>query len=362
MRYVVFTNTPAHVHLYKHAVRRLQDRGHAVRVLGRDYGCTKALLEYYDLPYRIYGHCGTSQSSLFARLPKHYLRILRAVRRFDPDLLFGMGGYAAHAGLLSRTPVVLILDSEPTTLDHLVSKPFARAILTPHPFRKHLGDKHYEFSGFKETAYLHPDVYEPNDNVRSQLGVGPDERYVLLRFNAWGSHHDVGEGGFSPTQCRTFVDRLAEYATVFVSDEGGEFEFADSPARPFDLHPALLHDALAEAALLVADSQTTVTEAALLGTPSIRSNSWVGDDDMGNFVELADEGLVHNIAAFEEAVETAEAILEDPGAKATWRERRREYIESHVNLTDLIVDTAENLGSVSEFEQVESRVSGSESL
>jgi predicted glycosyltransferase len=307
MRYAFFTNTPAQVHLYKHVVDRLRERGHSVLVLARDYGCTEALLDYHDLPYETYGACGTSKSSVFLNLPNHYRRIFGLVRRFDPDLLFGMGGYAAHAGFLSRTPVVLIFDSEPTTLDHLVSRPFARAILTPHAFRKDLGAKHYRFTGFKETAYLHPDVYEPNETVCSELGVGEDERYALSRFNAFGSH------------------------------------------------PALLHDALAEADLLVADSQTTVTEAALLGTPAIRSNSWVGEDDMGNFQELESQGLVRNIAEFDEAVETAVDLLTDPDAKSRWRERRAEYMQEQVNLTDLIVAVAENHGAVEQFDRVTAR-------
>jgi predicted glycosyltransferase len=355
MKFTFLTNTPAHVHLYKHAVRRLRERGHEVLVLARDYGCTTALLDYYDLPHEVYGSCGTAKSSLFLQLPGHYWNVFRAVRRFDPDLLFGMGGYAAHAGFVTRTPVVLILDSEPTSLDHLVSRPFARAILTPHAFRKDLGANHYEFTGFKETAYLHPDVFEPSGNVRERLGVGPDEPYVLARFNAFGSHHDIGEGGFSPAQRREFVERLAADATVFVSDEGGDFDFEDSPGRPFDLHPALLHDALAAADLLVADSQTTVTEAALLGTPAIRSNSWVGDDDMGNFRELEAQGLVHNIAAFDEVLDTALDLLTDPDANERWQRRRTEYLAEQVNLTDLIVDVAEALGDVGAFERVTAR-------
>ena len=40
MRYLFFNNTPAHVHLYKHAVAELERQGHDVLVLGRDYGCT----------------------------------------------------------------------------------------------------------------------------------------------------------------------------------------------------------------------------------------------------------------------------------------------------------------------------------
>jgi hypothetical protein len=342
MNYVFFTNTPAHVHLYKHAVRALQAAGHEVLVLGRDYGCTRPLLEYYDLPYEIYGRLETTKSSLFRELPRHYLGILRRVREFDPDLIFGMGGYAAHAGGLSRTPVVLILDSEPTTVDHLVSRPFADLLMTPYTFRKDLGPKQFRFEGFKETAYLHPDVYEPNPDVRARLGVAPEEPFAVVRFNAFGSHHDVGHEGFSPGQRVELLERLSDHLTVFVTDEGDDVNLDDLPARPYDVHPALLHDALAEARLLVADTQTMVTEAALLGTPAIRSNSFVGGNDMGNFVELERRDLVCNLGEFDEVLSEAVRFARDDSVAATWDERRRTFVGGLVNLTDLITAVATN--------------------
>jgi predicted glycosyltransferase len=351
MRYLFLTNTPAHVHLYKHAVERLRQAGHDVLVLGRDYGCTVALLEYYDLPYEVYGSCDTTKLSLFRQLPRHYRNIVAATRRFDPDLVFGMGSYAAHAGAVSRTPVVLILDSEPTSLDHLLSRPFANTILTPHAFEKDLGAKHYRFRGFKETAYLHPDEFEPADDIRAEMGVG-DEPFAVVRFNAFGSHHDVSRGGFTPDQRRELLRRLSDHATVFVSDEGGDLDLDGLDARPFDLHPALLHDALSEAALLVADTQTMVTEAALLGTPAIRSNSWVGEDDMGNFRELERNDLVFNLADFEDVRSKAIALLRDRDTKARWSRRRDAFLEDKVNLTDLIVDIASNRGTVRTDERV----------
>ncbi len=346
MKYVFFTNTPAHVHLYKHAVERLARAGHRVRVLARDYGCTIDLLDYYDLPYRSYGACGTTKYSLVRTLPGHYARVIPFVRRFDPDLLFGMGAYAAHSGALSRTPTVLLLDSEPTSLDHLVSQPFARTILTPDAFRKDLGSNHYRFAGYKECAYLHPDVFEPDPAVRDTLDVGPDEPYAILRFNAFGSHHDVNHSGFSPRERYTLIERLADRMTVFVSDEGGELDLEDTRGVAFDLHPALLHDALAEARLLVADSQTVVTEAGLLGTPAIRSNSFVGEDDMGNFVALERAGLIHNVPDFEAVIELADELIEDPTVPKTLQRRRRTHLADKVNLTDLIVEVAENEGDV----------------
>ncbi|ELZ11651.1 hypothetical protein C479_06337 [Halovivax asiaticus JCM 14624] len=378
MRYLIFTNTPAHVHCYRNAVSELEARGHDVLVLARDYGCTVDLAEWYDLPHEVYGACETSKWSLLANLPAQYARALRAARRFDPDLIFGMGGYAAHTGALTRTPVVLLIDSEVTGLDHAISTPFARTVLTPDTFQTQLCDEHYVFPGLKECAYLHPEVRERGRvgadrrstiehppaitrppttdhqpiadqhsttdrqlaSVRDRLGLDRDEPYAIVRLNAFGSHHDVGKGGFTPDRRRQLIETLAEYATVLVSDEGGDLAIADLPARPFSLHPARLHDALDEAALLVADTQTMVTEAALLGTPAIRSNSFVGEEDMGNFRELERQGLIFNEAEFDAVLERAPALLAADGTDETWRRRRDAFLADRCNLTRVIVDVA----------------------
>ena len=343
MRCLVFNNTPAHVHMYKHVVRALEEEGHDVLVLARSDECTEALLSYYDLPYETYGKRSDTVHSLAWELPSHLYTIVRRVREFGPDVVFGKGPYAAAAGTASRTPTIAVLDSEPS-LDHVVARPFVRAILTPSAFRKDLGEKHYRFTGVTETAYLHPDVFEPDSSIREELGVDRDEPYAIVRFNAFNGHHDVGREGFSLEQRRRLLSDLADHATVFVSDEGGDLEITDTEARPFDLHPAKMHDALAEADLLVADTQTMVTEAALLGTPAIRSNSFVGEDDMGNFLELEEHGLVRNLASFDEVRDEARALLADESAVQTWERRRDEYVDGIDDVTGLLRDIAVSYG------------------
>lgn len=340
MRYLFFTNTPAHVHLYKHAIERLDRAGHEVLVLARDYGCTLDLLDYHDLPYEVYGSCAPAKGSLFRRLPGHYLRIARLARRFRPDVAFGIGAYAAHGSVFAGCRCVLVIDSEPTTIDHYVSRPFADVMLTPSSFRKRLGDNHYVFNGFKESAYLHPEVFSPDPTVRDELGVEADEPFVIVRFNAFGSHHDIGHSGFPPDRRGELIERLTDRATVFVSDEGDDIDLAETEARRFDLHPARLHHALAEARLLVADTQTMVTESALLATPAVRSNSFVGADDMGNFIALEEAGLIHNAATFDEALSIASDLAGDPTIEAAWRSKRDDFVKDMTNLTEVIVDIA----------------------
>jgi hypothetical protein len=351
VKILFFTNTPAHVHLYRNVVSALQSAGHEVAILAREDECSTALLEWYDLPFELYGRVDSGKGWLGTELPRHFGRIFRSARRFDPDLVFGIGPYAAFAGLVSRTPTILVLDSEPT-LDHVLPRPFVDAILTPRAFRRDLGRKHFVFDGFKECAYLHPDVYQPQGDVRTELGLGEDEPFVLVRLNSFVGHHDIGKRGFDGDRRRELIETLATEATVLVSDEGGQMDFDSLPAVPYSIHPALMHDALAEAELLVADTQTMVTEAALLGTPAVRSNSFVGDDDMGNFVELENEGLIFNVEAFEAVVDRSVALLQRDGTGAEWRRKRDEFFDDKVDLTELLLAVAASPSDLDDIEQL----------
>ncbi|WP_222918381.1 DUF354 domain-containing protein [Natrinema sp. SYSU A 869] len=358
MRILVLANTPAHVHLYRHAVDRLERAGHDVLVLTREYACTTDLLDYFDMPYRVYGdHETEGYSKLgFAReLGGQFLTIGAEAVRFNPDIVFGRGPYAAYAGTLTRTPVVLVLDDEPGDFNHTVSRPFADCIISPKVTRRDLGDAHYTFDGFKECAYLHPDVFEPNDDVREYLDVDPDEPYVLVRFNALDALHDADLEGFRPEQRRDLIKRLSEEATVFVSDEGDEMDLRELPARSYDLHPALIHDAMAEASLLVADTGTMVNEAALLGTPAFRYRG-TDDHEYGEFRELERAGLAEQFDEYDAVHDRSLEILADDGANDRWQTRRREYTDDLVNLTDLLVDVARSRGELERLDRSTKRV------
>lgn len=349
MRVGIFTNTPAHVHLYRNAIAELQDRGHEIVVFARDDGCALDLLEYFGIDYYQYASRDTTKRNLFLKLPSHLRNIYRIVRKEDLDLVFGMGIYSAFAGAVSRTPAISVTDSEPMASRHVATSPFVKAFLTPATFTRNLGKKHYTFDGFKETAYLHPDVYASTGTIREELGVG-DDPFVLIRFNAFNGHHDVGRRGFTAAQKEELIARLSEHATVFVSDETGVLDFDQNAARPYDAHPALMHEALAEAELLIADTQTMITEAALLGTPAIRSNSFVGDEDMGNFKELERTGLVYNFSEFDPVVSTAEELLARSDTKEVWEQKRTEFLSGKCNLTALIVDIVERTDATGSVE------------
>lgn len=340
----IFTNTPAHVHLYRNAIAELESRGHGVTVFARDDGPTLDLLDDYEIPYRVYGDRDLTAWGLFREFPKHLWAIARIVREIDLDLVLGMGVYSTYAAVLARCEAITVMDSEPMATIQRLTTPVVSAFLTPASFRRGLGRKHYVFDGFKETAYLHPAVFDPDPAVRDGLGVAVDERFVLVRFNAFNGHHDVGQRGFTRAEKRELIETLAEQATVIVSDESEQLDLEDLPARPYSAHPARIHDALAEADLLIADTQTMVTEAALLGTPAIRSNTFVGNGDMGNFRTLEGAGLVINLDDFDDVRSTARRLLEDRGTASAWAEKRADFLDDQCNVTAVLVGLVEDVG------------------
>jgi len=121
-------------------------------------------------------------------------------------------------------------------------------------------------------------------------------------------------------------------------------DLRDLPARAYDLHPALIHDAMAEASLLVADTGTMVNEAALLGTPAFR---YRGTDrhEYGEFQELERAGLAEQFDEYDAVCERSLEISPTTDeADERWQRRRREYVGDLVNLTELLVDVARSRG------------------
>lgn len=97
---------------------------------------------------------------------------------------------------------------------------FARWITTPGCFTQTYGAKHVLYPGYKQSAYLHPDQFTPDPQVRELLGVGPDEKYFILRFVNMEAGPDTHEAGMAWDTKRHIVDRLSSIGRVFISSEG----------------------------------------------------------------------------------------------------------------------------------------------
>ena len=99
--------------------------------------------------------------------------------------------------------------------------------------------------------------------------------------------HDKGIRGLSHETLRRVMRTVEDRVRLFISGEKplpAEFEHLRYP-----IAPEKMHHALARAEFFLGDSQTMTSEAALVGTPALRINDFVGR--LSYLEEIAGYGL-----------------------------------------------------------------------
>ena len=95
-----------------------------------------------------------------------------------------------------------------------------------------------------------------------------------------------------------------------------------------------MHHFIANAALVVSDSQTMVAEAAVLGTPSVRFNDFVGK--IGYLEELEHKyDLTYGIqtSKLDELIKKVDELLSMPDLKNIWKKRRTGMLKEKIDVT-----------------------------
>ena len=95
--------------------------------------------------------------------------------------------------------------------------------------------------------------------------------------------------------------------------------------------------------LCIGDSQTMAAEAAVLGTPSIRFNDFVGE--LGYLEELEHKyNLTYGIKTSnpEKLFEKIDELLAIPNLKETWQKRREKMLSEKIDVTAFMVWFIEN--------------------
>lgn len=336
MRVLFDVTHPAHVHLFKNAIRALAADDHAVCITSRNKEVTTALLDAYGLNHTVLSTKGTSRAELVSEWSLRELRTIIFARKFDPDVVVSRAlPSAVHAAALSGAASVVFTDTEYAWKVSKLIAPFVDYWCTPEGFRRDYGDNQRYHKGFDELAYLHPNWFRPDGDRLRQYGVDPNERYFVLRFVSMAAHHDGSRSGFSPAAKRRLVEALSEYGNVYISSERPlppDLNEYEAPVPPEEIHQLL-----AGAELMVGDSETMTTEAALLGTPTIRSNSHATDEALGVFVQLEERGLVESIGDEAEAHDRAIELVTSPDAGHQWEQRRNSLLEDTVDVTEYML-------------------------
>jgi hypothetical protein len=343
-RRVLFELThPAHVHLFRHAIRELAAGGDVVGVTAREKDVTTALLDAHGIAYTTLSARRGGTLGLLGEWSLRELRLLGAARRFDPDVIVSrLNPAACHAAAVLGVRSVVFHDTDIAGALARASLPFADVICTPERFDRQYGARQRRYPGYHELAYLHPARFEPDPTRLERAGVDPEAPYAVVRLVSNTAHHDVGVQDLPLPVLEDVLERLAAHGAVHVTSERS----LPSTVEPFrtSVSPTAMHDLLAFADVFVGDSATMATEAAVLGTPSV--HFFPHGDRQSNAEELESRyGLLETVHEAARLPEAVNAVLARPDLASTWERRRERLLRDKIDVTPFIVDVVREVAA-----------------
>jgi hypothetical protein len=342
VRILVDISHPAHVHFFRNAISVWQEHGHAVRVVGRDKDLACLLLKRYNIPSTILSKAPTGILGLMMEMLVHIGRLLPIARAFKPHVMLQIGGtFVGPVGWLARIPAWAFTDTENAALSNSITFPMVNRIFTPECYGLNHGPKHTRYPGFHELAYLHPRRFQPDPSVLAASGLKASDPFFIVRLVGWQSAHDIGQKGLSPSDTKQLISELAGHGRVFVSSECPVADRIKAYTGSIPVHQ--IHHFMAFATLVVGESATMTSEAAVLGTPAIFvSNTGRGYTD----VQESRYGLVLNFrkAAPATILPAIRKLLTASYGKNHWEKKRQHLLKDTVDVTGWLVRLVECFG------------------
>lgn len=301
-------------------------------VVAREKDITTRLMDNYGIPYKTLAPVGRGLTGQFVELARREVGMLRLARRLRPKIITGTSVHAARIARLvgARSVVMCEDDAKYIPLFKWLAYPFSHAIVTPDclAYENH-GTRHFTYPAYQKLFYLHPNRFTPDAGIHAALGLQHGARYAMVRLSSLQAHHDIGARGMSEKMIHDVIKMALPDIRVFISSEKNlspEFE----PHR-MPLPPERMHDVLAGAEFLISDSQSMTVEAALLGTPAFKINSFAGIISV--IRELEEAGLAFGYSPGQEAelLRELRAILETPNRQVVLQERRTELLRRKID-------------------------------
>lgn len=338
MRYLFYLAHPAHFHLFKHTMSALKEHGHEVTVTIKTKDVLKKLLEESGIPFvniaekeRKDSRTGIALSFL-QRIYEHW----KIARSFKPDLFISTSAEFAPFGKLLGIKSIAVFEDD-LYIFPVYSKifvPFLNHQLCPVSCSAAQWDSHpktIKYNANQELAYLHPAYFKPDyTKVKDIFEEGKMNFFIrFAKLTAW---HDENVTGITDKLAIEIVKTLEPYGKIHLSSERElppELEPYRVKVKASDILDVLYH-----ADLYIGDSQTMTAEAAVLGTPSVRFNDFVGK--LGYLEELEHTyGLTYGIPTNQpqQLIAKIKELAATPDLKKQWSEKRASMLAKTMNPT-----------------------------
>ncbi|MBR1928294.1 MAG: DUF354 domain-containing protein [Paludibacteraceae bacterium] len=332
---------PAHVHLLKNVYFYLVNDGHKVYVVAKPTNAITKLLNLYHIPYIPLGgnHDSLLGKALLQISNFFYLWWFVVKHKIE------IGVHGMTVAWVSRITKMhsILTDDDDDDVEPLYVKyahPYANVILSPKG-TKRKSQKTIYYPSYHELSYLYPKEFTPDVSVLRELGIIDGEPYFILRFNAFKAHHDVGVVGLTIDNKRRLIEYLKSKGKVFITTERN----IDDEFKQYQLKvtPDKAHSLMFYATMLIGDSQTMTSEAAVLGTPAIRCNTFVGRIHYLN-EEENEYGLTYGFLPneSEKMFEKIDELLSMPNLKREWQERRERMLAEKIDYAKFLTWFIEN--------------------
>ncbi len=322
----------------------MKKKNHEVIIVIKSKDVLEKLLQEAGMDYinlslqpRRNGRIGIARS-FFLRLSQ----LSRIIRRHRPDKLIGSASELAILGKLYRVPSYIFFedDFEIAPAFAYITGPLATHLVCPQCCSAwKWNHKKTGYESYHELAYLHPNYFTPDPGkVKS---IFPPGKNFILRFAQLNAYHDEGKSGITTSVAQQLIDRLEKHGAVHITSE--------RPLEPqfekyrISINASDVHHGLALADLYIGDSQTMTAESAVLGTPAIRFNDFVGRLSYLEELEHKHE-LTYGIKTTEpeKLLSKLDELLAAPDLKKEWSVRREKMLAQKIDLTEFMVRLLEN--------------------
>lgn len=336
-------NHPGHIHLFRNLAKELEKKSISSHFLIKSEPVIEHLAGFYGLEYSKMGPRARGLALKYIYQVRFLLKTIMLVNKIKPALGLGVSMNLPMVSKFTKMKSIGFDDD-----DMAVTPVFAKyankatSILTPSSLAHEMrGENHIVYNGFHELAYLHPSRFKPDPVVWDVLAISPETDYFILRFNSFRAHHDVGHSGMSFSQKTELVKKLAAHGRVFFSSEDAidpEFESFKLPDRP-----ELMHSFLAFAKMYVGESQTMTSEAAVLGTPALKCNTFAGRLSVPNELEKK-YGLCYSFLPedYGKMILKIDELLALQDLKKEWDIRRNRMLTEKIDVTGFLAWFIEN--------------------
>lgn len=346
MNILVDIGHPGHVHLFRHTAEWLAGNGHNVFYSVRDIPVAIRLMEQYGMTPFV--NLGKKKDSLWgkAQTVLHQdLELLKFVRHSNIDIGLSSGIVLSHVAQLTGLKS-LVFDDDDDAAEPLVVKyghPLSNVVFTPECIQRKTKRAVY-YAGTHELAYLHPTWFTPDPSALQHAGLQGGERFFVMRFVALKGHHDVGERGLTLGQKKALVELLSRHGRVIITSERPveqEFEKYRLPVPPWEIHSLMAYSSM-----FVGDSQTMTSEAAVLGVPALKCNTFAGRLSVPNLLEKK-YGLCHAYTPehFDDMLTHIKGLLaQNPNElRKEWHAKRQRLLADMIDPTEFFVNYIERL-------------------